>query len=34
MRQKEKDSLNTEEKKLAIRNALRYFDAKHHSGSS
>lgn len=27
---KRKDSLNAEEKKLAIRNALRYFDAKHH----
>src|SRR3954471_3272605 len=28
---KRKDSLNKEEKKLAIRNALRYFDSKHHS---
>ena len=27
---KRKDILNTEEKKLAIRNALRYFDKKHH----
>jgi urocanate hydratase len=27
---KRKDSLNKEEKKLAIRNALRYFDKKHH----
>lgn len=27
---KRKDILNTEEKKLAIRNALRYFDMKHH----
>ena len=27
---KRKDILNTEEKKLAIQNALRYFDAKHH----
>jgi urocanate hydratase len=27
---KRKDSLNGEEKKLAIRNALRYFDKKHH----
>jgi urocanate hydratase len=27
---KRKDSLNAEEKKLAIRNALRYFDSKHH----
>src|SRR4051812_10938067 len=28
---KRKDSLNKEEKKLAIRNALRYFDKKHHA---
>ena len=28
---KRKDILNVEEKKLAIRNALRYFDKKHHS---
>ncbi len=28
---KRKDILNAEEKKLAIQNALRYFDAKHHS---
>jgi urocanate hydratase len=28
---KRKDSLNGEEKKLAIRNALRYFDKKHHA---
>ncbi len=28
---KRKDILNKEEKKLAIRNALRYFDKKHHS---
>ncbi len=28
---KRKDILNTEEKKLAIRNALRYFDEKHHT---
>ncbi len=28
---KRKDILNAEEKKLAIRNALRYFDKKHHS---
>ncbi len=28
---KRKDSLNLEEKKLAIRNALRYFDKKHHA---
>ena len=28
---KRKDSLNTEEKKLAIQNALRYFEPKHHS---
>lgn len=28
---KRKDILNTEEKKLAVRNALRYFDAKHHA---
>ncbi|OFY86174.1 MAG: urocanate hydratase [Bacteroidetes bacterium RIFCSPLOWO2_12_FULL_35_15] len=28
---KRKDILNPEEKKLAIRNALRYFDKKHHS---
>jgi urocanate hydratase len=28
---KRKDSLNADEKKLAIRNALRYFDAKHHT---
>lgn len=28
---KRKDILNTEEKKLAIRNALRYFDSKHHT---
>jgi len=28
---KRKDILNTEEKKLAIRNALRYFDKKHHA---
>ncbi len=28
---KRKDSLNAEEKKLAIRNALRYFDKKHHA---
>ncbi len=28
---KRKDILNTEEKKLALRNALRYFDAKHHA---
>ncbi len=28
---KRKDSLNPEEKKLAIRNALRYFDKKHHA---
>src|SRR6266481_6375040 len=27
---KRKDILNAEEKKLAIRNALRYFDPKHH----
>ena len=27
---KRKDILNTEEKKLALRNALRYFDKKHH----
>ena len=27
---KRKDLLNKEEKKLAIRNALRYFDKKHH----
>lgn len=27
---KRKDSLNKDEKKLALRNALRYFDAKHH----
>lgn len=27
---KRKDILNTEEKKLAVRNALRYFDKKHH----
>ena len=28
---KRKDILNKEEKKLAIRNALRYFDKKHHA---
>ena len=28
---KRKDILNAEEKKLAIRNALRYFDKKHHA---
>ncbi|MBA3679774.1 MAG: urocanate hydratase [Bacteroidetes bacterium] len=28
---KRKDILSTDEKKLAIRNALRYFDAKHHA---
>ncbi|MDP2387126.1 MAG: urocanate hydratase [Bacteroidota bacterium] len=28
---KRKDSLNAEEKKLAIKNALRYFDKKHHA---
>jgi len=28
---KRKDILNTEEKKLALRNALRYFDKKHHA---
>jgi urocanate hydratase len=28
---KRKDSLNADEKKLAITNALRYFDSKHHS---
>ncbi|MCD6019349.1 MAG: urocanate hydratase [Bacteroidetes bacterium] len=28
---KRKDSLNAEEKKLAIQNALRYFDSKHHA---
>ena len=28
---KRKDILNAEEKKLAIRNALRYFDAEHHA---
>src|ERR1035437_10020295 len=28
---KRKDSLDSEEKKLAIRNALRYFDKKHHA---
>ncbi len=28
---KRKDILTQEEKKLAIRNALRYFDPKHHS---
>ena len=28
---KRKDSLNADEKKLAIRNALRYFDPKHHT---
>jgi urocanate hydratase len=28
---KRKDILNSEEKKLAIQNALRYFDAKHHA---
>lgn len=28
---KRKDILSTDEKKLAIRNALRYFDSKHHS---
>ncbi|MCD6068196.1 MAG: hutU [Bacteroidetes bacterium] len=28
---KRKDILNTEEKKLAIKNALRYFDKKHHA---
>ncbi len=28
---KRKDSLNKEEKKLAVRNALRYFDKKHHA---
>ena len=28
---KRKDVLSTEEKKLAIRNALRYFDKKHHA---
>ncbi len=28
---KRKDILNAEEKKLAVRNALRYFDKKHHS---
>ena len=28
---KRKDSLNAEEKKLALRNALRYFDKKHHA---
>jgi len=28
---KRKDSLNAEEKKLAVQNALRYFDAKHHA---
>ena len=27
---KRKDILNKEEKKLALRNALRYFDKKHH----
>ncbi|HWY38398.1 MAG TPA: urocanate hydratase, partial [Bacteroidia bacterium] len=26
-----KEILNTEEKKLAVRNALRYFDKKHHA---
>ncbi len=28
---KRKDSLNAEEKKLAVQNALRYFEAKHHA---
>ena len=28
---KRKDILSTNEKKLAIKNALRYFDPKHHS---
>lgn len=28
---KRKDILSTEEKKLAVKNALRYFDAKHHA---
>jgi urocanate hydratase len=28
---KRKDSLNSEEKKLALKNALRYFDKKHHA---
>ena len=28
---KRKDSLNAEEKKLAVQNALRYFDARHHA---
>src|ERR1700751_2835208 len=28
---KRKEILNTEEKKLAVRNALRYFDKKHHA---
>ena len=28
---KRKDILNSEEKKLALRNALRYFPAKHHA---
>ena len=27
---KRKDSLNADEKKLAIQNALRYFEPKHH----